>query len=217
MRGLVCKDFLVVLRVGKVYLAALGIYFCLTLVGLFDAGFFSSFLAIIVVTIPLSSFTYDESARWNKFAAATPAGRDGVVRGKYCFLLLSGVLLSAAMLVILTLFCAFKGTWAQLPELLAVAVAVTCASLFVNLVVFPLIFRFGPEKGRILMMVFFLALFLMTLGLTHLLAGGEALPDPARLPGWADVGIPAALLVLDISGFAVSYRISLGLVRRQEF
>lgn len=211
MRGLVYKDFLVMLQVGKFYLAALGLYFCLTLAGLFDVSFFSTFLAVMVITLPLSSFTYDESAHWNKFAVSTPAGRDGVVRGKYCFLLSSEALLMALVLAVTALFCFIKADLARLPELLITTSAVAWVSLLVNLVIFPLVFRFGPERGRILMMALFVALFLIGFGLASLLAEGEPLPSQIGF------GLPAALLSLGVIGFAVSYRISLGIFRRQAF
>ena len=40
-------------------------------------------VALIGLFLPMSSIGYDDQARWEKFAVATPAGRRGVVAGKY--------------------------------------------------------------------------------------------------------------------------------------
>lgn len=87
MRGLLQKDLYVMLGQGRTYLVLVAFYLVLTLVGAFDASFFSGFIVLVMTMLPMSTFTYDDLARWPKFAAATPAGRRGVVQGKYLFAL----------------------------------------------------------------------------------------------------------------------------------
>ena len=49
---------------------------------------------VIVMVLPISSFSYDEAAKWDRYAAVLPVGRTAVVKARYLFLLL--VLLAAA-------------------------------------------------------------------------------------------------------------------------
>ena len=217
MRGLIYKDFMVLLRVGKVYLAMLVVYFFLTLTDLFAASFFSTLLAVLMITIPLSTFSYDESARWDKFAASTPAGREGVVRGKYCFLLLCCALLTVLILAITLLFFSIKGDWSQFPELLVSTAAVVWVSLLINLIICPLVFRFGPEKARVLIMVILASLFLLIFGAATFMVTEEELSHFVHLLGESVVWVFAVFFVLAAAGFVISYRISLGIFRHREF
>ena len=97
MFGFVCKDFLVGRKNSLYYFGFLVIYGVLSAAGVFPYSVLSGMVALVGLMLPMSSFAYDDQARWEKFAAATPAGRRGVVQGKYLFALLCTA--AAAVLV----------------------------------------------------------------------------------------------------------------------
>ena len=88
MFGFVCKDFLVGRKNILYYFGFLVIYGVLSAMGVFPYSVLAGLVALVGLMLPMSSFAYDDQARWEKFAAATPAGRRGVVGGKYLFALL---------------------------------------------------------------------------------------------------------------------------------
>lgn len=49
-------------------------------------------ISLLVVSLVISSFSYDDLAHWDSFAATLPVSRRKLVASKYLFLLLLGVL-----------------------------------------------------------------------------------------------------------------------------
>ena len=89
MSGLVRKDFYVVKSMGRSYLFMFGVFAFLSMMGVYDGVSFLSFLAVMMlILLPINTFAYDEQSGWEKLAAATPAGRRGVVGAKYLFTVL---------------------------------------------------------------------------------------------------------------------------------
>ena len=99
MIGFVYKDFLILRRQILYYLFFFGLYAVLAAIGAFPAMILSVMLTMTGMMLPMSSFSYDDLARWDRYAAATPAGRQGVVAGKYLFAL--GCILGSAAVVVL--------------------------------------------------------------------------------------------------------------------
>ena len=124
MSGLVRKDFYVVKSMGRSYLFMFGVFAFLSMMGVYDGVSFLSFLAVMMlILLPINTFAYDEQSGWEKLAAATPAGRRGVVGAKYLF-----TVLESAMITV-------------------------CAGGILNAILLPLIFRFGTQKSRIFFMI----------------------------------------------------------------
>ena len=106
MKGLLQKDFYLMRTLARSYAFILGVFFLLSLTGVYDGTFLCTFLVLMCVMIPANTFSYDEQAKWDKYAASLPAGRPGVVRAKYLFTLLVSLaaLALAALLQALLFF-----------------------------------------------------------------------------------------------------------------
>ena len=89
MTGMVCKDFLVQRKQLGYYIVFFLLYAVLAVMEIMPIGILYTMTLLIGMILPMSTFAYDDLARWNKYAAATPASRQGVVAGKYVFTLLS--------------------------------------------------------------------------------------------------------------------------------
>ena len=101
MRGMIYKDFLVQRKQLGYYGVFFLVYTLLAVTGVMPAAIMYTMTVLIGMLAPMASFSYDDLARWNKYAAATPAGRRGIVAAKYVFSLLS--VLAAAVLSALLL------------------------------------------------------------------------------------------------------------------
>ena len=96
MTGLMMKDALVMRKTLRLYALFLLFYSGLAVLGVFPMSMALAMVEVIVMVLPISSFSYDEAAKWDRYAAVLPVGRTAVVKARYLFLLL--VLLAAAVL-----------------------------------------------------------------------------------------------------------------------
>lgn len=74
------------------YALLLGLYLALTAAGVLDASFLCGLAVLYGTLLPTTCFSYDEAVHWERYAAATPAGRRGTVDGKYLLALLLAAL-----------------------------------------------------------------------------------------------------------------------------
>ena len=85
MKGLIWKDILVMRKSLRFYLLVMVFYVVLSLLDLFSVSVVSSFTALMVMIIPVSSFSYDELARWDRVAGGFPLSRGEIVAARYGF------------------------------------------------------------------------------------------------------------------------------------
>lgn len=215
MFGFVCKDFLVGRKNILYYFGFLVIYGVLSIMGVFPYSVLAGLVALVGLMLPMSSFAYDDQARWEKFAAATPAGRRGIVQGKYLFALLctaaAAVLVGAILTVMALLGTVETEIWW---EPLAVVAACACATLLLDSIFLPFLLKFGSEKARMLSMLVFAAVFGGMALLAFLTERGWHLPN---LPPVFVPLAPILLAAATAAALAASYALSLGLYRKKEF
>lgn len=154
MRGLLQKDFYLTRSLGKGYLLILAIFALLAVFGVYTPTFLTPYLTLMCVMCPINLFSYDELSRWDKYAAALPAGRQGVVMARYLFTLL--LTLAALVLVtvieVVTFYLGVSEESTLIDTMLSGAIPVTTGVL-INALLLPLLFKFGTQKARIYLMV----------------------------------------------------------------
>lgn len=214
MFGLVIKDFYVMRKNVTYYFGFLVIYGFLAACGVFPYSILAGMVAMVGLMLPMSSFAFDDQAKWEKFAAATPAGRRGVVQGKYLFALLgtlgSAVLVGAILMVMSLLGTVETEAWW---EPLAVVGACACVTLLVNSVFLPFLLKFGAEKARLMGLLVFAMVFGGMALLAFLVERGFTIPEisPAAV-----TLIPVLLVAVTAAALWASYAISLEIYKRKE-
>ena len=176
MAGLLCKDWLLLRRQLWYYALLLGLYLALTAAGVLDASFLCGLAVLYGTLLPTTCFSYDEAVHWERYAAATPAGRRGTVDGKYLLALLLAALSGGISLFLTALM--------EGPEsALALAVLVcTGLALAVNAVNLPLLLLLGVSRSRAALYFVFILFFGGGMALLLLFQRG-LLPPPT--PGLA--------------------------------
>lgn len=211
MTGLVLKDFLVLRKALRTYVLFLIFYLILAIFDLFSISFITAFVQIIVMILPMSSFAYDDLAKWDRYAMTLPLGRRAVVRAKYVFVLL--MILVAAAFALLS--CVALSITAAQPveENLAAGVGALSVGLLAVDVTLPLNYKMGPERARpFLYAIIFIPVILIVLaGRAGWLDNLEQLPLSVVLPLLCL--IPLVILL----GLPVSYLISCRVVEQKEF
>lgn len=150
MTGLIKKDFYLSVSMFRSYVLVAAVFALLTLAGIYEISFFVTYMSVMCIMIPVNLFAYDEQARWDKYAAALPSGRAGVVKARYLFTILVclGSLLFALLLqLIVALVSGAQGQ--ERVDLLLSGLFPAAYGCFMNAILLPLLFKFGSQKGRI--------------------------------------------------------------------
>ena len=182
MAGLLYKDWLLLRRQLWYYALLLGLYLALTAAGVLDASFLCGLAVLYGTLLPTTCFSYDEAVHWERYAAATPAGRRGTVDGKYLLALLLAALSGGISLFLTALM---EGPESALS--LAVLVC-TGLALAVNAVNLPLLLLLGVSRSRAALYFVFILFFGGGMALLLLFQRGLLPPPPPAwpppCPGW---------------------------------
>lgn len=145
MLGLIKKDFLIIKGNLKLIIVMMFVFLVMALQGQFDISFVSPF---IVVVLFMSTFSYDEYNKWNSFAITLPNGRKNVVKSKYIASLI--LILSAIVVtILLNLLVGIINNNLEFDKFISSLMGSSLAIFLIQAVMYPLIFKFGIEKGRI--------------------------------------------------------------------
>lgn len=216
MKSLIIKDVYNILHNMKSLFLMLFVFLFLILPK-GGAAAYAITCCILCAMMIVTTFSFDENAKWEKYAMVMPVSRKDLVLSKFVVLLffcifgmVFGGILGIAGSTIMGKFHIFSLT--EWLELLCVCFAGMVISFFLGSMVIPLLFRFGAEKARALMLAAFLLPVLLCSGLYFLLRSlGVILTDTVIL-----TLICASPLVL-ILWTAVMYRISLRILKNTEF
>lgn len=212
MMGMVYKDFLVQRKQLGYYIAFFIMYTVLAVMEIMPTAIMYTMTVLIGMLVPMSTFAYDDLARWNKYAAATPAGRRGVVAGKYVFSLLAVLLAAAFSAVLVVAVLMLKPELGAVDEMLIGLLTCTLISILIDAVILPVFIKFGSEKSRVISIIIFVAIF----GGILLLGQLAETMDGIVIPAWFFLALPGLLVLLTIGGYIISYFIARGIFEKKE-
>ena len=214
MKGLLYKDIVVLKKQISTLLVFVMVYGGFCVAGVFDFSIIGGLVSVFGLTIPMSSVALDDAAHWDRYAAATPAGRKGIVAGKYLFTLLV-ILVSGLAGTAIMLGMSATGLIDSPPqELVVVILSCAAVTLLLDAVILPFLLKYGAEKARIVSMITFVLIFGSIVLLGGLANNGVNMP---QLPGWLAAALPAVFALVSVGGFALSFAVSLGIYDRKEF
>lgn len=150
MKALVLKDLYVLWKQMRIFILVL-------LVIAFGNGAFGSvFIVIWAAMLPYTAMAYDERCKWDQMAAMMPYSTRDLVLSKYVLgWVCTGAagILAAVVQVLVKAVTVSPGAGTLTSVLMGI-----CASVCVLDITLPLMFRFGVERGRLVM---FLLIFLV--------------------------------------------------------
>lgn len=205
MTGLVKKDLYLSLSMFKSYVVVAAVFAALTAFGIYDISFFVTYVSVMCIMIPVNLFAYDEQARWDKYAAALPSGRAGVVKARYLLTILvcaGSLVFSLLLQLIVALVSGAQGQ--ERVDLLLSGLLPAAYGCFMNAILLPLLFRFGSQKARLyLILVLGVGVGVIFGGLTGLKEMGLSLSE-VSLPLFV---LPVVGLLALIPSYLFSKRI----------
>jgi len=150
MKGLLLKDLVNLKQQTKIYIIVIAIWLAIALTSQ-DGSFLGGMICVLSVMLPITTLSYDEKAKWDKYVLSMPVSRKQVVVSKYILALalsFIGCLISFAF----NLFITKDATQSMLMSLMFWSFSIVAFCL-----ILPLIYKFGVEKGRAMILVVFLA------------------------------------------------------------
>ena len=217
MTGLILKDILVMRRTIRTYVLFLAFYSLLAVFDIFPLSTVTAVTELIIMMLPLSAFSFDEYAKWDRYAAALPLGRRAVVGARYCFALLMAATATLFCLLLAVLLSIVQGADSLMGSLLSLAFCLGYGLLVADILL-PLCYKVGVERARPYMYVVIFVPAILLFGAYQLglisaetFAALEALPEATLLAG---AGLMALLPLL---GMGVSYWISCRFLEGKEF
>ena len=210
MLGFIKKDWLMFRRNLKPLIFILVIYFLMAIFANMDISFLPPFISVMVM---LSTFSYDSFNNWDAYAVSIPNGRKKVVVSKY----LTTIILIVASTIIVTLV-SFLASYINSKSIdikltLFSMLAVAIVSILLEIVLYPIIFKYGIEKARI---VIFAIVFVFSMGIVliarHINLSAFSNILTVILKYWYVI-VPALI----IGTFLVSYFISMKIYKNKEF
>ena len=145
MKALLYKDAMVLWKQMKIMLLLILVF------ALFPSGFQNTFAVLYAALLPYTALAYDERSRWDRMAAAMPYSAGDIVTEKYVFgwLTAAGTLFLTLIIRLASQHLLHLGEGASAGTLLMAF----CGSLVTMAVTLPFLFRFGVEKGRMVMIL----------------------------------------------------------------
>ncbi|KNZ40482.1 ABC-2 transporter permease [Acetobacterium bakii] len=206
MKGLILKDLLNLKGTFK----TLGVMLLLFAVVFIPAGnnFVFGIIIFMFAMMVITTISYDDLARWDSYALTMPVTRKEIVLSKYLVL---GILNITG--AILSLCVGFIGTMVMgrsfSMEILAIIGVVFLIAIVFGSVMLPLIYKFGAEKARLMLIL----CALIPTGFLLLLEQLQ-IPIPTDANPWLYLLI---LVAFTLAGLILSYGLSLKIYEKKEF
>ena len=202
MKGLLIKDFCLLKNYFKIPIA---VFVVLSVLSCLNGGSMASGVLIMMfMVMAITSFSHDEYAKWDNFILSTPVSRRIVVSGKYIvsvLLILTGVVISLLTSLMVYAF----GIDVNLAEQLIVVYFVTVISFIFISIILPVLYKFGVEKGRLVMFIICFTPMILTTIMSRL---------SLKMPGEDDLWLLPFFIPALLMG---SYLISCGIYLKKEF
>lgn len=150
MKALLMKDCFVLWKQLRIFILVM------LFITVFNGAFGNIFIVIWAAMLPYTAMAYDERSKWDQLAAMMPYSVRDIVLSKYLlgWLCCGTAALFALLVQLVETALGFPlAAFSPIDNLIGF-----CASLCVLSITLPLMFRFGVERGRLVM---FLLIFLV--------------------------------------------------------
>ena len=209
MLGIIKKDLLMIKSGLKSIIVILFIYVFYTVKFEMDMSFLLPFMTVMIC---LSTFTYDDFNNWHLFATSLPQGRINVIKSKYITTIALIIITTIISIVVGLIIGKYRGNL-NIEEMLSSIMGELLAIIFMMSVLFPILFKYGAEKGRIAMIVLGMGM----MGLVILVTNTININIPQEFISFLDSYFLIIYATIFIILISVSYIFSKKIYLKREF
>jgi len=210
MKALLIKEFLATWNQGRFMMLIALIYCIMAVTG--SGYFFAGFSVIFMSMLPITVMGWDEKSKWDNYALTMPYSRKDMVLSKYVF----SIVCAFVAIIVYLIATIVKWYFAKQPfefgSLINETLLMLSAGLFFSAVNFPIMFKFGVDKGRLWFILFTL---ILAGGIGSLMTFIEA--DPMLIENLSQRVTPIMLLVISIGMLITSAVFSIKIYEKREF
>lgn len=207
MKGLLLKDFYMMLKYCRTYLLMVVVFIVVSFVNS-ESLLFAFYPCMLCGMIPVSLLSYDERSKWLQYSATMPYTKAQIVSGKY----LIGLCIQAAMLLVTGIVQALRmnlNDVFSIEAYLSLMMLLAAMSLLTSSITLPFMFKLGVEKG---LMAYYVMI--------GMVCGGSVIASSVLEESMAqEIGLNAVLPVLCLVGvgvYALSWYLSIVFFRKRE-
>lgn len=215
MKGLLLKDIFT-LRKQFSILGLLLIFYGIWGYFVGNFVFLSTFMPFIFTMMVLTSFSYDDASKWTGFALSLPVSRKCLVLSKYVLTLILafiGVILSLAFSYLLVFISREPVT----KEILLSSLVSSFLCLLFSSTMIPLVFKFGTEKSRTAMFSIIMIPLILFYGASKIGLFDNLEKITPQQQAMLEKFLPAIFIAVALAALAISFFISLQIVKKKEF
>ena len=222
IKGLLKKD-LYNLASYKTSLIIVVLFCGIAIIGT-DAIYWGSIIiGMIVGMISLSTFSYDEISKSNRYILTLPVTRKEIVLEKYILAILATIL-GSLLGFVFTLLASNVMNYLRPEHIIDINIdtlfSTSIGGLFgvslIEAIQIPSIFKWGAEKGRIQMFIILFVLVLLGAGVNFLLKQFGFTIDIAQVESVLKNFGLIMLLILSLIMYFISYKISYNIYKHKE-
>jgi hypothetical protein len=209
MLGMIKKDIFMIRNNLKTLLLAIIIYFFYTMMFDMDMSFILPFM---IMMICISTFSYDDYNNWHSFATTLPKGKINIVKSKYITTIVLTIIATIISMIVTCIISNFKTTVNFSDAISSISGYLFAIFILVS-ILFPFLFKYGAEKGRIVMFILGMGIFAVFILLKKVIN----ISIPTNIITFFDSYGLIIFLVLSVIFISVSYLISKKIYLKKEF
>ena len=165
----------------------------------------------------ITTMSYDEYAKWDKYALTMNVNRKDIVLSKYVFFIMSIIIGIVVGIISSSLINIISDSNIGIDEILVTSIMVPCIFAILFCIIIPIVFKIGVEKARVVMMaIFFTPTILGFIIFKMAEKANMPIPDETTLELIFKFGL-IGLIVLTVVFIFISYKISLSIYNKKEF
>lgn len=216
MKGLLLKEFYTMKRYRNTFLLYLLLFGGMAIfTG--SIGMYSVMAVLFMTSIPLSSFNIDEACRWDKMAIASPISRRQIVASKYLLMLICALFSIISAVAVVGIGTLVRPEQMDFLEgLISVAAGIGVMGTMM-MILLPILFKVGAEKGRMMMALIFGGSFAVIMI-------GVMIMEVTGIIGRASTSVENTVVftslvvvpVIALIGAFISYRVSCAIYAKRE-
>lgn len=203
MKGLIIKDLINLKKQSKI-IGALAIFYLLISITSKNNSMFGAMILLLFTMMPITAISYDEKANWDKYGLTMPVSRIDMVLSKYIL----GLILSVFAVILNFIAQILMGTEMNAENITVIFVLFSISIIFFSLIL-PIMFKFGVEKGRMLMIVVLMLPTIILMLLPEIL---KTTPSEEMIIK-ALYALPFVIVII----FFISIFISISVYKKKEF
>lgn len=222
IKGLIKKD-LYNLSSYKTSLIIVIIFCGIAIIGTGNINLGPIIICTIIGMISLSTFSYDEISKSNKYILTLPTNRKEIIKAKY-ILAIGSTILGGILGIILTIIIANIMNYVRPENLIDLnyesLITTTIGGMFgislIQAIQIPSIYKWGAEKGRVQMFILVFILIVLVAGVGYLIMKSSFNIDLAKIENIMQQYGLILLLALMAVMYYISYKVANKIYNKKE-